>query len=183
MSKKLKSVFNSRFAVVSVAALAALMLAGCGDDDDDGDAAASEADRFAAVREHVGQYDTTESAQAAGWDLVEGLDHCFDNPGVGAMGFHYIDADRLDTTVDDMNPEALIYAPGQGGEMELVGVEYIVPAEPWDEENPGLLPASHGIPFHLNSELGVYVLHAWLFRDNPAGLLQDWNPTVVCPQA
>jgi hypothetical protein len=169
------------FAVVSMLALVILAM-GCGNDEDD-DAGPAGGATFDDVRDAVAQYDTTQKAQAEGWDLVEDLDHCFDNPGIGAMGFHYIDADRLDTAVDDLAPEALIYAPvtGAGGDMELVGVEYIVPAEPWDEENPGVLPVSHGIPFHLNTELGVYVLHAWLFRDNPLGLLQDWNPTVSCP--
>jgi hypothetical protein len=164
-------------AALLVLVLAALAVA-CGDDDDDG---AAGSDPFAGLRDAVAGYDTTEKAQAEGWDLVEGLDHCFDNPGIGAMGFHYIDAERLDTTVDDLAPEALIYAPGEGGELGLVAVEFIVPAEPWDEENPGVLPQAHDIPFHLNADLGVYVLHAWLFRDNPMGILQDWNPTVSCP--
>ena len=168
--------------IALLAVLAALAVAACGDDDDDDDEAA-QSDPFADARDAVAQYDTPEKAQADGWDLVEGLDHCFDNPGVGAMGFHYIDAERLDTTVDDVAPEALIYAPAEGGDLELVGVEYIVPAEPWDEANAGTLPETHGVPFHLNSELGVYVLHAWLFRTNPAGMLQDWNPTVSCPDA
>ncbi|HUF52435.1 MAG TPA: hypothetical protein VMR52_01520 [Dehalococcoidia bacterium] len=173
----------TRIVIVATLAMLAGLAVACGDDDDDDDdtAVATESDRFDVVRDELAQYDSVEKAQAAGWDLVEGLDHCFDNPGVGAMGFHYIDAERLDTEVDDMAPEALIYAPGEDGELRLVGVEYIVPGEPWDEENPGVLPAVMEIPFHLNSELGVYVLHAWLFHDNPAGLLQDWNPTVVCP--
>jgi hypothetical protein len=27
----------------------------------------------------------------------------------------------------------------------------------------------------------VYVLHAWIFEHNPAGMFEDWNPRVVCP--
>ena len=134
----------------------------------------------AAVKDAIAQYETPALAQAAGWDLVEGLDHCFDNPGVGAMGVHYIDAARLDTTVDELAPEAIIYQT-TGASPELVAVEYIVPAADWDAEGHDQLPTALGQSFHLNEALGVYVLHAWLFKENPAGMFEDWNPTVSCP--
>lgn len=133
-----------------------------------------------AVRDAIAQYETPALAQAAGWDLVEGLDHCFDNPGVGAMGVHYIDASRLDTTVDELAPEAIIYETSSGS-PELVAVEYIVPAADWDAEGHNDVPEALGQSFHLNEELGVYVLHAWLFQENPAGMFEDWNPLVSCP--
>jgi len=158
-----------------IAMLSLLLAFGCGDDDDGG-----ETDEFAGVREAIAQYTTPEKAEADGWGLVDGLDNCFDNPGVGAMGVHYIDADRLDTTLDELKPEAIIYGTGTDGKNGLVGVEYIVPAEAWDDEEHGELPEVLGHTFHLNEELGVYVLHAWLFKDNPAGILQDWNPNVTC---
>ncbi len=120
-------------------------------------------------------------AQAAGWDLVPGLDHCFDNPGVGAMGYHFINLELLDLEVAASQPEALVYAPGPQGQLQLGGVEYIVPAGPWDAAgNPGP-PSLFGHPFHLNEALGVYVLHAWVWRHNPAGMFADWNPLVTCP--
>jgi len=28
-----------------------------------------------------------------------------------------------------------------------------------------------------------YELHAWLWKHNPAGMFDDWNPRVVCPAA
>jgi hypothetical protein len=66
---------------------------------------------LAAVRAATAQFHRPEAAQAAGYDLVPGLDHCFDNPGVGAMGYHYINAGALDTTVEAAHPEAMVYAP------------------------------------------------------------------------
>lgn len=162
--------------LIATAAIAmALGAVACGDGDDD------DAGGLTGVREAIAQYQTTEQAQAAGWDLQEDLDQCFDKPGVGAMGFHYIDADRLDTVVDPLDPEAIIYAPDANGDMELVAVEYIVPAEDWDAEGNDALPEAHGQSFHLNEELGVYVLHAWLFRENSTGMFEDWNPDVSCP--
>jgi hypothetical protein len=33
----------------------------------------------------------------------------------------------------------------------------------------------------LNPALGWYILHAWVWKNNPAGMFEDWNPTVTCP--
>jgi hypothetical protein len=142
---------------------------------------ASGKDELAAVRAATAQFHRTEAAQAAGWDLVPGLDHCFDNPGVGAMGYHYINLDILDLVVDAAQPEAMVYVPGPQGQLMLGAVEYIVPAEPWDAAGNPEPPALFGQSFHLNESLGVYVLHAWIWKNNPAGMFEDWNPEVACP--
>src|SRR5690606_14681353 len=108
------------------------------------------------------------------------LDHCFENPGVGAMGYHYINADLLDLELNADEPEAMVYAPGPNGQLKLAAVEYIVPAEPWDEAGTGDLPEVLGHHLHLNADLGVYVLHAWVWENNPSGMFEDWNPRVIC---
>jgi hypothetical protein len=135
---------------------------------------------LAQVREATAQFHRPEAAQAAGYDLVPGLDYCFNNPGVGAMGYHYINTGILDTTVELLRPEAMVYAPGPDGILQLAAVEYIVPAGPWDAENTEL-PMLLGQHFHLNANLGVYVLHAWIWKNNPSGIFEDWNPNVSCP--
>lgn len=39
-----------------------------------------------------------------------------------------------------------------------------------------------GIYFTWQPMLGVWKLHAWLYRPNPAGLFEDFNPWVKrCP--
>src|SRR6185295_569233 len=86
---------------------------------------------LAKIRRATANFHRTEAAQAAGYDLRPGLDHCFDNPGVGGMGFHYIDAAALDTKVDLLHPEAMIYIPSPDG-LQLCTVEYIVPQDKWD---------------------------------------------------
>jgi hypothetical protein len=133
---------------------------------------------LAQVRAATAQFHRPEAAQAAGHDLLPGLDHCFNNPGVGAMGYHYINPDLLDTTVEATRPEAMVYAPGDNGQLHLAAVEYIVPAALWEAEE---LPSLFGQSFHLNEALGVYVLHAWIWKHNPAGIFEDWNPEVSCP--
>ena len=70
---------------------------------------------LADVRMATAQFHRTEVAEASGYNLLPGLDHCFNNPGVGAMGYHYIDAGSLDLEVDPLHPEAMVYAPGPDG--------------------------------------------------------------------
>jgi len=137
-------------------------------------------DDLAKVRGATDQFHETKTAQAAGYNKVEGLDHCFNNPGVGDMGFHLINTSILDTTVEMLKPEAMVYAPGPNGQLQLAAVEYIVPAGPWDETYSEL-PRVLGQSFHLNEKLGVYVLHAWIWKNNPSGMFEDWNPKVSCP--
>ena len=62
----------------------------------------------------------------------------------------------------------------------LGAVEYIVPAAEWDATGNTEPPSVLGQSFHLNSDLGVYILHAWIFRHNSAGIFEDWNPNVSC---
>jgi hypothetical protein len=141
--------------------------------------AASQAD-VAKLRAVTAQFHRTESAQAAGYDLVTGLDNCFENPGVGGMGYHYINTGILDLTVDELQPEAMVYIPSPNEGLQLGAVEYIVPAEAWDAAGNTEPPTALGQSFHLNSTLGMYVLHAWIWKNNPSGMFEDWNPNVSC---
>jgi hypothetical protein len=141
-------------------------------------ALADSQDELAEVRAATAQFHQLEAAEAAGHVLLPGLDHCFNNPGAGAMGYHYINPALLDTTVEAARPEALVYAPDANGRVRLAAVEYIVPAAFWEAEE---LPSLYGQSFHLNQALGVYVLHAWIWQHNPAGIFEDWNPEVSCP--
>jgi hypothetical protein len=96
------------------------------------------------------------------------------------MGYHYVNTDLLDTTVDLLRPEAMVYSPDANGSIQLGAVEYIVSAAAWDAEHTEV-PQVLGQSFHLNERLGVYILHAWLWKNNPSGMFEDWNPEVTCP--
>ena len=142
---------------------------------------ASTADQLAQVRAATAQFHRTEAAEAAGYTSVPGLDFCFNNPGVGGMGFHLIKTSSLDLTVNVLEPEAMVYAPGPDGQLQLDAVEYIVPVVPWDAAGNTQPPSVLGQHFHLDAALGVYILHAWIWRENPLGMFEDWNPKVSCP--
>ena len=124
------------------------------------------------VRQATAPFRSVANAEAAGY--IEFLE-CFENPGVGGMGQHYVDLAALDGVVDATHPEAMVYEVGANGSLKLVGVEYIVPGDFVDPANP---PSLFGHDFHLNPSLGVWVLHAWIWKANPAGTFEDWNPNV-----
>ncbi len=132
------------------------------------------------VRDATEKFRKLSRAQAAGYNLVPGLDYCFDNPGVGGMGYHYINTALLDAKVNARRPEAMVYASGRNGKLELVAVEYIVDAAAWDAKHSER-PSLFGEDFEPNPALGVYTLHAWIWKHNPLGVFADWNPRVSCP--
>jgi hypothetical protein len=135
---------------------------------------------LADVRAATARFYRIPVAQAAGYSLVPGLDSCFDNPGVGGMGYHYIKTSILDLKLDALQPEAMVYTPGPNGILQLGAVEYIVPAKAWDDAGNTQPPTVLGHSLHLNPALGVYILHAWIWKENPSGIFSDWNPKVSC---
>jgi hypothetical protein len=157
----------SRKAAASVGVLAVLMaLAPTG---------ARAADPLAAVRRATAVYHNTDAAAAAGYVPLLA---CIDMPGVGGMGQHLADLAAFDGTVDPLHPEALVYEV-RGDALRLVAVEYIVPQAAWSSAKP---PSLFGQSFHRNDALGIWALHAWIWRPNPAGMFADLNPKVrLCP--
>jgi hypothetical protein len=114
---------------------------------------------------------------------------CIDNPGVGAMGVHYVNGGLVGTTeVNPLKPEALVYEPGTNGHMTLVAVEYVTFQAQWDATHKSR-PKLFGQTFMLTPDgnrFGLpafYSLHAWIWKHNPDGTFAMWNPTVHCPSA
>jgi hypothetical protein len=120
-------------------------------------------------------------AEAAGYGNTTEALGCFENAEVGGMGLHFLREDLLDDVVDVAEPEALVYELDHNGEISgLVAHEYIVPLEAWTAEDA---PSLFGREFHQHPVLPFWVLHAWIWKDNPAGMFEDWNPKVrMCPE-
>lgn len=127
------------------------------------------------VRLATVMFHSVAKAERAGYqEFLE----CFDNP-TGGMGQHYVDVSALDNKVRANHPEAMVYEVKRDGRLRLVAVEYIVPNSPEVAANP---PRLFGLEFHLNTTLDVWVLHAWIWKWNPLGVFEDWNPRVrACP--
>jgi hypothetical protein len=120
------------------------------------------------------------TAEAAGYTSTVDTLGCFQNPAHGGMGVHYVDQDLVDDHVDLSKPEALVYEFDATGQISgLVAHEYIVPIDTWTSSTP---PSLSGIAFHKHPTLPLWILHTWLWKDNPTGIFQDWNPAVrQCP--
>ena len=131
---------------------------------------------LARVRQATVQFhDYSVADTTGGYDL---LDVCFDDPANGAgMGYHLVKGIN-DTHLDPLQPEALVYEPTADGHPgHLVAVEYIVPMS-----LSATAPEVMGMPLHANPGLGLWVLHAWVWRGNPDGVMADFNPNVaLCP--
>ena len=152
--------------------------------------ASARQDELAPVRRVTAQFHSVEAALAAGYELgyvngsgVRIITGCIAHPTAGAMGYHYFNKALIDDlVVDPLKPEGLVYAPAPDGGLKLVAVEYVVPGP--NSNPPGVSepPTVFGMEMHiLVPAVGFYILHAWVWRHNPAGMFADWNPEVSCP--
>jgi hypothetical protein len=134
---------------------------------------------LATARQATAKFHQVTHAEAAGYESTLNLLGCFENPGVGGMGLHYVNWGLMDGVVDATQPEALVYEMRPNGQLKLVALEYIVPVEAWEGDHPPMLFGQH---FHQHSVLPLYVLHVWIWAPNPLGMFEDWNPRVgMCP--
>jgi hypothetical protein len=151
-------------------------------------APAAAAPGTAAVRAATAGYHDLAAAEADGYGLftdAAGI-ACIDKPGEGGMGVHYVKGSIVtDGAVDARTPEALVYEPQPNGRLRLVAVEYVVFQDAWDakHDDPPELFGEDFEPMDATNRYGLdpfYELHVWLWKFNPEGLFEDWNPRVFC---
>ena len=135
---------------------------------------ASGEDELAAVRAATAQFHSITAAEAAGYHKAL---WCFEKPGVGGMGWHWLKPELIGT-LTPTQPAALVYEP-DGDKFNLVAVEYIVPWSAWVSFTP---PQLYGRSFYRIDSLHLWALHAWIWRPNPLGMFANYNPSVkLCP--
>ena len=93
------------------------------------------------------------------------------------QGWHYLNAGLLDEIFDMEKPEILVYAPGPNGGLILVAVEYAVPVTLSPDAPTGF--TGEDDVWHINTDFGLWVLHTWVWSDNPDGMFNDTNPLVT----
>jgi hypothetical protein len=138
---------------------------------------------LAGARKATAAFHDRSAAEAAGYGSFY---VCTDEAGQGAMGQHFVNGSLVgDAIVDPLRPEVLVFEPRRNGGYKLVAVEYVVFKEAWDAANadpPRLFgqtlstvgaPNRYGLP-------PFYEIHAWIWRPNPLGTFNDWNPLVTC---
>lgn len=129
--------------------------------------------QLAQLRRLLAPFHNFDKAVAAGYGVQ--ATGCRES-AAGGMGYHYANVALIDGTASLLEPELLLYEPQANGRLRLVAVEYIVPDT---EPQPSLL----GQDFHLSSTDPFWILHVWVFRHNPSGIFEDWNPVVTCEHA
>jgi hypothetical protein len=140
---------------------------------------------LADIRKATAKYQNIEAAFADGYEVGSG---CVSVEGLGGMGYHIVNFDLFGADFDPLQPQALLYEPNDDGDMNLVGVEYVIFSELWDLENDelpmlGIVPfedhtvvvPGEGLPFPN------YQLHVWIWKGNPLGMYFPFNPNVICP--
>ncbi len=142
---------------------------------------------LALVRQATEKFHDVDAAIAAGYVATPS---CVSAPGVGTMGFHYINPGlAMDPAINLTQPELLLYIPS-GNKLKLVAVEYFMGIGAPDAPipaNPPPAPVLFGRAFDgpmLGHEPGMpphYDLHVWLWQANPDGVFAQFNPNLSCP--
>jgi hypothetical protein len=155
--------------------ITALLLAAC--DSADVDESSESAD-LTALRTAVEPLRDLTRARQAGYATA--ITPCWYHRTNGGQGVHYARTELIDGTVSLLQPEIVMYEPMAEGRLEATAVEYIVPFDRWTRAEAPTVLGQH---LHRNEGLGLWVLHVWLWRENPSGLYADWNPNVSCANA
>ena len=139
-------------------------------------AAQAHGDGMDDVRAATVRFHSVTQAHASGY-LDPGLP-CFDSPSTGqGMGTHLVNGDLVDGHLDRTHPEALVYEV-RSGSLKLVAVEYLMP-----KSLSATAPTFLGQRMIANDDLGLWTLHAWIWRDNPLSLFETYNSNVeLCPR-
>lgn len=123
----------------------------------------------------------------------------------GAMGIHYFRPDMLGITAppnprvdgtgthtDFLNRAILLYEPQADGSLELVAVENLVFAKAWSAAGNAAPPSFQGVAYDtMVDDPGTSIdeahnfephhdRHVWLYRENPSGPFEQFNPNVTC---
>lgn len=157
---------------------------------------------LAAVRRATAPFHDVAVARAAGYTTEN--EPCVASPE-GIMGVHAPNFALIgDPAIDPLRPELLLYLPGPGGQLRLIGVEYFQvvmlrnPATgvvaPWVD--PGPWPTTYEVvnptptlfgqtfdgpmPGHNPTMPWHWDFHVWIWAHNPSGIFAEWNPSLHC---
>lgn len=155
-------------------------------------AAKGDDDGTSAARAGTAKYHDVSTAKADGFGELKDAAGiaCIDKAGVGAMGIHYVSGSRVgDPREDAATPELVIYEPQKDGKLKLVALEWVVLQQAWADAGNSTPPSLFGQEFTLVPSPNRYglppffELHAWLWKHNPAGMFEDYNPSASCANA
>jgi hypothetical protein len=151
-----------------------------------------------AARKATAKYQDVRIAEGEGFKAI--------GPDVPGMGIHYVQARRNGFDIE--HPDILLYEKSQTGPggYALVGVSYLLKAEADDDGQPKNPPFPKSLAsWHRHANLCVFpdrrvkanlnegectaqggrfsaltewMVHAWIWKDSPAGVFSPINPNV-----
>lgn len=93
------------------------------------------------------------------------------------MGYHYMKSTLVDAEFDIRKPELLVYNKNDQGKIELVAVEYAIPISLSPNAAPAGFTGDKDV-WTYNTDFGLWLLHAWVWKCNPKGVFNPTNPLV-----
>jgi hypothetical protein len=124
--------------------------------------------QLARAKRATARYRDSRNALADGYEDI--------NVVIPNMGRHFLKHSLLDSTFEIERPEILVYAPDAHGALQLVALEYAVPESLSTNAPEGFQGAADH--WYVNQAFGIWTLHAWIWKDNPAGVFYPTNPKV-----
>jgi hypothetical protein len=163
---------------------------------------ASQSQALADLRQLTAPFHDVDAAEAAGYALFKAppltaADGCVSDVNAGGMGYHYTRGNNLaDDSVSLLDPEFLVYAPKTGPRQDgearrrLAAFDYFLPySAKWPGPNDASFrraPTLHDFSTMRDlpdlafapSRFNGWMVHIWLWEDNPAGMFANWNTSV-----
>lgn len=164
---------------------------------------ASSAQALNDLRQLTAPLHDVDAALAAQYALftatpLTAADGCISSESEGGMGYHYTRGNNIfgDDSVALLDPEFLVYAPKDGprknGEARtrLAAFDYFIPySAKWPGPNDANFqrrPRLHdfstmrGLPDmeFSPSRFDGWMIHIWLWENNPDGMFANWNTSV-----
>lgn len=99
------------------------------------------------------------------------------NVVVPNMGYHFMKSAIVDATFEIKKPEILVYNKKLNGKFELLAVEFAVPISVTPDKAPEGFTGSADV-WERNTDFGLWLQHAWIWKFNPDGVFHDTNPLV-----
>lgn len=125
-------------------------------------------EQLARLKQATARYRDVANAVADGYADI--------NVVIPNMGRHYLKQALMDSTFDVEHPEILVYAPDSSGTLQLVAAEYAVPTNLSAKAPEGFRGSAD--QWFVNEQFNIWTLHAWVWKENPAGTFYPTNPNV-----
>jgi hypothetical protein len=93
------------------------------------------------------------------------------------MGYHFMRSEIVNAVFEVRKPEILVYNKHEDGQFELVAVEYAVPIDLTPDKAPAGFTGTRDV-WERNTDFGLWLLHAWVWKHNPEGVFNPTNPSV-----